>query len=133
VRLAPPLLNPTKGGFEKSDECASYRDRHAGLQSTETRPSRGSSSADTIEKQLLGCPNAIDGPRSAASCVPGGVASHDESDEGRAPSHKALTYRIAGMLSGGNWEEYGLLSGGKRGQRRRFQQNAEGVGDTYGR
>lgn len=65
---------------------------------------------------MLGCPNATDDPRSAASAEPGVVPAHDESDEGRAPSHKALTYRIAGMLPGGSWEEYGLLSRGGKGR-----------------
>lgn len=63
MRLVPPLLNPTKGGFESSNECASYRDRHAGLQSTEARRP---TSADTIAKQRPGCPNATEAPRSAA-------------------------------------------------------------------
>lgn len=113
VRLVPPLLNPTKGGFESRNECASYRDRHAGLQSTEARRP---TSADTIAKQRPGCPNATDAPRGAAFAEPGVVPGHDESDEGRAPSHKALTYRTAGMLPGGSWEEYGLLSRGEEGR-----------------
>jgi hypothetical protein len=65
---------------------------------------------------MPGCPNATVGPRSAASAEPGVVPGHDESDEGRAPSHKALTYRAAGMLPGGSWEEYGLLSRGEEGR-----------------
>lgn len=129
MRRAPPLLNPTKGGFESSNECASYRDRHAGLQSTEARRP---TSAGTIAKQMPGCPNATEAPRSAALLSQGWCQAMTKAMRGARHairrSHTELR-ECCQAAAGRNW----AAVEGRRGQGRRFQQDARGVGDTYGR